>query len=357
MEKNIKVAILGVGNCASSFVQGIVHYSNSENEDGLISDVIGGYKVSNIEVVAAYDINTTKVGKDLSEAIFAEPNNTIKFSDVPETGVIVQPGVVNDGVGKFVKDIITTSPDSENFEDSLRDSGAEILINLLPVGSDEAVKFYAQSAINVGIGFINCIPVFIAWDKEWYQKFKDAGVPLIGDDIKSQVGATIVHRVLAQLFSDRGVNLENTYQLNVGGNMDFLNMLEEDRLETKRTSKTSSVTSVANKGKGISSENVRIGPSDYVKWLEDRKKAFIRLEGKGFGGAPLNLEVQLEVWDSPNSAGVTIDAVRYMKFFKEKNDLDSLDLVSAWLMKAPFKPIKDGDVLNQLHELTHVESD
>ena len=356
MEKNIKVAILGVGNCASSFVQGIEHYSNSENEDGLISDVIGGYKVSNIEVVAAFDINITKVGKDLSEAIFAEPNNTIKFSDVPETGVIVQPGVVKDGVGKFVKDIIKTSPDSENFEDSLRDSGAEILINLLPVGSDEAVKFYAQSAINVGIGFINCIPVFIARDNEWYQKFRAAGVPLIGDDIKSQVGATIVHRVLAQLFSDRGVKLENTYQLNVGGNMDFLNMLEEDRLETKRTSKTSSVTSVANKGKGISAENVRIGPSDYVKWLEDRKKAFIRLEGKGFGGAPLNLEVQLEVWDSPNSAGVTIDAVRYMKFFKEKNDLDSLDLVSAWLMKAPFKPVKDGDVLKQLHELTHIES-
>ena len=357
MENNIKVAILGVGNCASSFVQGIEHYSNSDNEDGLISDIIGGYKVSNIEVVAAYDINTSKVGKDLSEAIFAEPNNTIKFCDVSKTGVIVEPGVVNDGVGKFVKDIITTSPDSENFEGSLKDSGAEILINLLPVGSDEAVKFYAQSAINVGVGFINCIPVFIARDKEWYQKFKDARVPLIGDDIKSQVGATIVHRVLAQLFSDRGVNLENTYQLNVGGNMDFLNMLEEDRLETKRTSKTSSVTSVANKGKGISPDNVRIGPSDYVRWLEDRKKAFIRLEGKGFGGAPLNLEVQLEVWDSPNSAGVTIDAVRYMKFFKEKNDLDSLDLVSAWLMKAPFNPVKDGDVLRQLHELTHVESD
>ena len=357
MENNIKVAILGVGNCASSFVQGIEHYSNSDNEDGLISDVIGGYKVSDIEVVAAYDINTTKVGKDLSEAIFAEPNNTIKFSDVSKTGVMVQPGVVNDGVGKFVKDIITTSPDSEDFEESLKNSGAEILINLLPVGSDEAVKFYAQSAINVGIGFINCIPVFIARDKEWYQKFRDAGVPLIGDDIKSQVGATIVHRVLAQLFSDRGVNLENTYQLNVGGNMDFLNMLEEDRLETKRTSKTSSVTSVANKGKGIPPDNVRIGPSDYVKWLEDRKKAFIRLEGKGFGGAPLNLEVQLEVWDSPNSAGVTIDAVRYMKFFKEKKDLDSLDLVSAWLMKAPFNPVKDGDVLRQLHELTHVESD
>ena len=355
--KKIKVAILGVGNCASSFVQGVEYYSNSDNEDGLISDVIGGYKVSDIEIVAAYDINESKVGKDLSEAIFAEPNNTLKFSEVPSTGVIVEPGVVKDGVGKFVKDIIKTSPDSKNFEDSLKNSGAEILINLLPVGSDDAVKFYAQAAINSDVGFINCIPVFIARDDEWYQKFKDASVPLIGDDIKSQVGATIVHRALAQLFSDRGVKLENTYQLNVGGNMDFLNMLEEDRLETKRTSKTSSVTSVANKGSGISPDNVRIGPSDYVKWLEDRKKAFIRLEGKAFGGAPLNIEVQLEVWDSPNSAGVTIDAVRYMKFFNEKNDLDSLDLVSAWLMKAPFKSVKDGDVLTTLHKLTHVESD
>ena len=355
--KQIRVAILGVGNCASSFVQGIEHYSNSENEDGLISDVIGGYKVSDIEIVAAYDINKSKVGKDLSEAIFSEPNNTIKFSEVPATGIVVQPGVVKDGVGKFVKDVIETSPDSENFEESLKNSGAEILINLLPVGSDAAVKFYAQAAINSNVGFINCIPVFIARDEEWYQKFKDASVPLIGDDIKSQVGATIVHRALAQLFSDRGVKLENTYQLNVGGNMDFLNMLEEDRLETKRTSKTSSVTSVANKGTGIGPDNVRIGPSDYVKWLEDRKKAFIRLEGKAFGGAPLNIEVQLEVWDSPNSAGVTIDAVRYMKFFKEKNDLESLDLVSAWLMKAPFRSIKDSDVLKKLHELTHVESD
>tara|TARA_Y200000002_G_scaffold347730_1_gene323123 strand:+ start:1049 stop:2125 length:1077 start_codon:yes stop_codon:yes gene_type:complete len=355
--KQIRVAILGVGNCASSFVQGIEHYSNSENEDGLISDVIGGYKVSDIEIVAAYDINISKVGKDLSEAIFSEPNNTIKFSEVPTTGIVVQPGVVKDGVGKFVKDVIETSPDSENFEESLKNSGAEILINLLPVGSDDAVKFYAQAAINSNVGFINCIPVFIARDEEWYQKFKDASVPLIGDDIKSQVGATIVHRALAQLFSDRGVKLENTYQLNVGGNMDFLNMLEEDRLETKRTSKTSSVTSVANKGTGIGPDNVRIGPSDYVKWLEDRKKAFIRLEGKAFGGAPLNIEVQLEVWDSPNSAGVTIDAVRYMKFFKEKNDLESLDLVSAWLMKAPFRSIKDSDVLKKLHELTHVESD
>ena len=355
--KQIRVAILGVGNCASSFVQGIEHYSNSKNEDGLISDVIGGYKVSDIEIVAAYDINKSKVGKDLSEAIFSEPNNTIKFSEVPTTGIVVQPGVVKDGVGKFVKDVIETSPDSENFEESLKNSGAEILINLLPVGSDDAVKFYAQAAINSNVGFINCIPVFIARDEEWYQKFKVASVPLIGDDIKSQVGATIVHRALAQLFSDRGVKLENTYQLNVGGNMDFLNMLEEDRLETKRTSKTSSVTSVANKGTGIGPDNVRIGPSDYVKWLEDRKKAFIRLEGKAFGGAPLNIEVQLEVWDSPNSAGVTIDAVRYMKFFKEKNDLESLDLVSAWLMKAPFRSIKDSDVLKKLHELTHVESD
>ena len=353
--KKIKVAILGVGNCASSFVQGIQYYSENNTEDGLISDYIGGYAVSDIEVVAAYDINQSKVGKDLSEAIFAEPNNTIKFCDVKHLDVVVEAGVVNDGIGKFVKHIINEVPDSEDFEESLKKSGAEILINLLPVGSDEAVKFYAQSAINTGIGFINCIPVFIARDNEWYEKFRAAGVPLIGDDIKSQVGATIVHRVLAQLFSDRGVKLKNTYQLNVGGNMDFLNMLEEDRLETKRTSKTSSVTSVANKGEGIDADNVRIGPSDYVKWLEDRKKAFIRLEGEAFGGAPLNIEVQLEVWDSPNSAGVTIDAVRYMKFFKESDDLESLDLVSAWLMKAPAKALKDGEVLTKLHELTHKE--
>ncbi len=354
-KQKIKVAILGVGNCASSFVQGIHYYTNSDKEDGLISDVIGGYKVSDIEVVAAYDINKSKVGKDLGDAIFSEPNNTIKFFEVPKTGVIVEPGVAKDGVGKFTKDIIEKVSDNDNFETSLLNSGAEILINLLPVGSDDAVKFYAQAAINTKIGFINCIPVFIARDSNWYEKFKDNGVPLIGDDIKSQVGATIVHRVLAQLFSDRGVKLKNTYQLNVGGNMDFLNMLEEDRLETKRTSKTSSVTSVANKGQGIEPDNVRIGPSDYVKWLEDRKKAFIRLEGESFGGAPLNIEVQLEVWDSPNSAGVTIDAVRYMKFFKDKNDFESLDLVSAWLMKAPAKSEKDGDVLMKLHDLTHID--
>ena len=354
-KQKIKVAILGVGNCASSFVQGIHYYTNNDKEDGLISDVIGGYKVSDIEVVAAYDINKSKVGKDLADAIFSDPNNTMKFFDVTSTGVTVEHGVAKDGVGKFTKDIIEKVSDNDNFEASLKNSGAEILINLLPVGSDDAVKYYAQAAINTKIGFINCIPVFIARDPEWYKKFKDNQVPLIGDDIKSQVGATIVHRVLAQLFSDRGVKLKNTYQLNVGGNMDFLNMLEEDRLETKRTSKTSSVTSVANKGKGIEPDNVRIGPSDYVKWLEDRKKAFIRLEGESFGGAPLNIEVQLEVWDSPNSAGVTIDAVRYMKFFKDKNDLESLDLVSAWLMKAPAKSQKDGDVLMKLHELTHID--
>ncbi len=354
-KQKIKVAILGVGNCASSFVQGIHYYTNTDKEDGLISDVIGGYKVSDIEVVAAYDINKSKVGKDLSDAIFSEPNNTMKFFEVPKTGVIVEPGIAKDGVGRYTKDIIEEVSDNNNFETSLLNSGAEILINLLPVGSDEAVKYYAQAAINTKIGFINCIPVFIARDSDWYKKFKDNEVPLIGDDIKSQVGATIVHRVLAQLFSDRGVKLKNTYQLNVGGNMDFLNMLEEDRLETKRTSKTSSVTSVANKGKGIEPDNVRIGPSDYVKWLEDRKKAFIRLEGESFGGAPLNIEVQLEVWDSPNSAGVTIDAVRYMKFFKDNNDLESLDLVSAWLMKAPAKSQKDGDVLMKLHDLTHVD--
>ena len=354
-DSKIKVAILGVGNCASSFVQGLQYYKDDTEESGLISDVIGGYRVSDIEVVSAFDINKSKVGKDLSEAIFEKPNNTTKFADVPSLNVEVKPGKVLDGIGKFVKDIIEPSDETSNIVDELESSGAEILINLLPVGSDEAVKFYAECAIAAKVGFINCIPVFIARDEEWYQKFKENNVPLIGDDIKSQVGATIVHRVLAQLFSDRGVNLKRSYQLNVGGNMDFLNMLEEDRLETKRTSKTSSVTSVANKGKGIEPDNVRIGPSDYVKWLEDRKKAFIRLEGESFGGAPLNIEVQLEVWDSPNSAGVTIDAVRYMKFFKDKNDLESLDLVSAWLMKAPAKSQKDGDVLMKLHELTHID--
>ena len=351
----IKVAILGVGNCASSFVQGLEYYKDEKTEIGLISDVIGGFKVSDIQIVAAFDINKDKVGKDISDAIFVEPNNTSKFCEVPNLNIEVKPGKTLDGVGKFVKELITTVDDSEEIVKELKESKAEILINLLPVGSDEAVKFYAQCAIDAKVGFINCIPVFIARDEEWYNKFRDNKVPLIGDDIKSQVGATIVHRALAQLFSDRGVELKRSYQLNVGGNMDFLNMLEEDRLETKRTSKTSSVTSVANKGKGMDPDNVRIGPSDYVKWLEDRKKAFIRLEGEAFGGVPLNIEVQLEVWDSPNSAGVVIDAIRYMKFFTDKGDLGSLDLVSAWLMKAPAKTAKDNDTLSKLHELTHKE--
>ena len=351
----IKVAILGVGNCASSFVQGLEYYKDEKTEIGLISDVIGGFKVSDIQIVAAFDINKDKVGKDISDAIFVEPNNTSKFCEVPNLNIEVKPGKTLDGVGKFVKELITTVDDSEEIVKELKESKAEILINLLPVGSDEAVKFYAQCAIDAKVGFINCIPVFIARDEEWYNKFRDNKVPLIGDDIKRQGGATIVHRALAQLFSDRGVELKRSYQLNVGGNMDFLNMLEEDRLETKRTSKTSSVTSVANKGKGMDPDNVRIGPSDYVKWLEDRKKAFIRLEGEAFGGVPLNIEVQLEVWDSPNSAGVVIDAIRYMKYFTDKGDLDSLDLVSAWLMKAPAKTAKDNDTLSKLHNLTHIE--
>ena len=355
-KSTIKIAILGVGNCASSLVQGLEYYKNNDNEKGLISDEIGGYRVSDIEIVAAFDINKEKVGIDLSDAIYKEPNNASKFSDVPKLNVDVKPGKTLDGIGKFVEDIIPLVEDSENVVQELNNSKAEILVNLLPVGSEEAVKFYADCAIEANVGFINCIPVFIARDDKWYKKFKDNNVPLIGDDIKSQVGATIVHRALAQLFSDRGVELKKSYQLNVGGNMDFLNMLEEDRLETKRTSKTSSVTSIANKGKGMDPDNVRIGPSDYVKWLEDRKKAFIRLEGEAFGGVPLNIEVQLEVWDSPNSAGVVIDAIRYMKYFNDKGDLESLDLVSAWLMKAPAKTSKDADTLNKLHELTHEEN-
>lgn len=352
----IKVAVVGVGNCASSLVQGLEYYKINDTENGLISDVIGGYRVADIEIVAAFDINKSKVGKDLSEAIFSEPNNTIKFSEVPTLNVEVSPGKTLDGIGKFVKEIIDPVDDSSSVIEVLKTSGAEILVNLLPVGSDEAVKYYANCAIEAKVGFINCIPVFIARDKDWYQKFRDNNIPLIGDDIKSQVGATIVHRALAQLFSDRGLNLKHSYQLNVGGNMDFLNMLEEDRLQTKRTSKTTSVTSVANKGKGMEKGTVRIGPSDYVEWLEDRKKAFIRLEGEAFGGVPLNIELQLEVWDSPNSAGVVIDAIRYMKFFSMKNDLKSLDLVSAWLMKAPAEAAKDTETLKKLHELTHIDS-
>lgn len=349
----IKVALLGIGNCASSLVQGLQYYSESDSEDGLISDVIGGYKVEDIEIVAAIDINKNKVGKDLSESIFVFPNNAMKFYDVEKTGVVVQPGKILDGVGKYIEGKIETTEESSDVVDLLKKTGTEILVNLLPVGSEEATKYYAQCSIDANVGFINCIPVFIARDKSWKQKFIDNNVPLVGDDIKSQVGATIVHRALAQLFSDRGVNLEHTYQLNVGGNMDFLNMLEEDRLEAKRTSKTSSVSSVANRGKGIDSSNVRIGPSDYVEWLKDKKKAFMRLEGKAFGGVPLNIEVQLEVQDSPNSAGVVIDAIRYMRFFTDKEDLPSLDLVSAWLMKAPSVPRKDTDLLSKLHKLSH----
>jgi len=356
MEKSkIKVAILGVGNCASSIVQGLQFYSESDSELGLISDVIGGYKVEDIEIVAAIDIHNNKIGKDLSEAIFESPNNAFKFYDVNSTGVIVQPGASLDGVGSFVKGKIPVVEESCNIVELLKETNTEILINLLPVGSDMAVKHYAQCSIEANVGFVNCIPVFIARDIEWKKRFADSNVPLIGDDIKSQVGATIVHRALAQLFSDRGVHLEHTYQLNVGGNMDFLNMLEEERLETKRLSKTSSVSSVANRGKGISSDNVRIGPSDYVEWMKDTKKAFIRLEGRAFGGVPLNVEVQLEVQDSPNSAGVVIDAIRYMRFFSEREDLQSLDLVSAWLMKAPSTPGKDTELLKKLHELTHRE--
>ena len=339
-----------------SEVEIVEHQDISNAEQLVVVQCINIYKVSDIEIVAAFDINKEKVGIDLSEAIFKEPNNTSKFSEVPKLNIEVKPGKTLDGVGKFVEDKIPVVDDSDKVIDELIESNAEILVNLLPVGSEEAVKYYAECAIKAKVGFINCIPVFIARDKQWYKKFKDNNVPLIGDDIKSQVGATIVHRALAQLFSDRGIELKRSYQLNVGGNMDFLNMLEEDRLETKRTSKTSSVTSVANKGKGMDPDNVRIGPSDYVKWLEDRKKAFIRLEGEAFGGVPLNIEVQLEVWDSPNSAGVVIDAIRYMKFFTDKKDLDSLDLVSAWLMKAPAKTSKDTDTLNKLHELTHQEN-
>ena len=309
---SIRVAIAGVGNCASSLVQGVEYYKDTKDEDkipGLMHNNFGGYRVRDIEFVTAFDVDALKVGKDLSEAIGASQNNTIKFADVPNLGVEVLRGPTNDGLGEYYRQMIEES-DAEPVDVAqvLRDKKVDVLVSYLPVGSEKADKAYAQAAMDAGCAFVNCLPVFIASDPEWAQKFRDAGVPIVGDDIKSQVGATITHRVLARLFEDRGVRLDRTYQLNVGGNMDFMNMLQRSRLESKKISKTRAVTSVV--PHEMDPHNVHIGPSDYVAWLDDRKFAFVRLEGTTFGDVPLNLEYKLEVWDSPNSAGIVIDAVR-----------------------------------------------
>jgi myo-inositol-1-phosphate synthase len=333
----IRVAIVGVGNCASSLVQGVEYYKNAEpgtRVPGLMHVQFGEYHVSDLKFVAAFDVDAKKVGFDLAEAIGASENNTIKFADVAPTGITVQRGRTLDGLGKYYQQTITESPaEPADVVAALRETGVDVVVCYLPVGSERAAKFYAQCAIDAGCGFVNALPVFIAGTPEWAEKFRAAGLPIVGDDIKSQVGATITHRVLAKLFEDRGVVLDRTMQLNVGGNMDFMNMLERDRLESKKISKTQAVTSQVDRDMG--SRNVHIGPSDYVAWLDDRKWAYVRLEGRAFGDVPLSLEYKLEVWDSPNSAGVIIDAVRGAKIAKDRGLGGPVLSASSYFMKSP----------------------
>ncbi|WP_377639424.1 inositol-3-phosphate synthase [Oryzobacter terrae] len=338
---SIRVAIVGVGNCASSLVQGVHYYRDADptaTVPGLMHVNFGDYHVRDVEFVAAFDVDDKKVGKDLAEAINASENNTIKIADVPTTGVTVQRGTTLDGLGKYYRQTIDESgAEPVDVVAALRDAKVDVLVSYLPVGSEHADKFYAQCAIDAGVAFVNALPVFIASDPEWAAKFEAAGVPVIGDDIKSQVGATITHRVMAKLFEDRGVTLDRTYQLNVGGNMDFKNMLERERLESKKVSKTQAVTSnLTGSLAGLTdSRNVHIGPSDYVAWLDDRKWAYVRLEGRAFGDVPLNLEYKLEVWDSPNSAGIIIDAIRAAKIAKDRGVGGALLSASSYLMKSP----------------------
>jgi myo-inositol-1-phosphate synthase len=340
----VKVAIIGVGNCASSLVQGVEYYRNAPIDraiPGLMHSQLGNYHVGDIEFVAAFDVDGKKVGQDIAHAIFASRNNTIKFAEVPPTGVSVLRGPTLDGLGKYyMQEIEESSDEPVDVTKALKDSKADVVVCYLPVGSEQAAKFYAQCAIDAGVAFVNALPVFIASDPAWAKKFADASVPIVGDDIKSQVGATITHRVLAKLFEDRGVILDRTMQLNVGGNMDFMNMLERDRLESKKISKTQAVTSQLSHDLGAS--NVHIGPSDYVSWLDDRKWAYVRLEGRAFGDVPLNLEYKLEVWDSPNSAGVIIDAVRCAKIALDRGIGGPLLAPSSYLMKSPPEQYRDS---------------
>jgi myo-inositol-1-phosphate synthase len=340
---SVRVAIVGVGNCAASLVQGVEYYKDADPSarvPGLMHVQLGDYHVRDIDFVAAFDVDGKKVGRDLSEAIYASENNTIKICDVPPTGITVQRGHTLDGLGKYYLQTIDESDEQPvDVVAALKACRADVLICYLPVGSENAAKFYAQCAIDAGVGFVNCLPVFIAGTKEWADKFTAAGVPIVGDDIKSQVGATITHRVLAKLFEDRGVILDRTYQLNVGGNMDFMNMLERERLESKKISKTQAVTS--NIEHDLGKRNVHIGPSDYVAWLDDRKWAYVRLEGRAFGDVPLNMEYKLEVWDSPNSAGVVIDALRCCKIALDRGVGGPILPASAYFMKSP--PVQAED--------------
>ncbi|MBM3658544.1 MAG: inositol-3-phosphate synthase [Actinobacteria bacterium] len=345
MSKKVRVAIAGVGNCASSLVQGVEYYRNAAPDEvvpGLMHVVLGGYHVGDVEFVGAFDVDADKVGLDLGKAIFAGPNNTVKFSDVPDLGVTVLRAPTYDGLGEFYREVVEESPaEPVDVAQALRDCNADVLVSYLPVGSEDAQRYYAQACLDAGVGFVNAIPVFIASDPEWAAKFEAAGVPIVGDDIKSQVGATIVHRILARLFEDRGMALDHTYQLNFGGNMDFKNMLERKRLQSKKISKTQSVTSQITQG--IDKNDVHIGPSDHVPWLDDRKWAYIRLEGRNFGDVPLNVELKLEVWDSPNSAGVIIDAVRCAKIAQDRGVGGPLLGPSAYFMKSPPVQFRDEE--------------
>lgn len=354
-DKKIRIAIVGIGNCASSLVQGLTYYKDAKSGDyvvGLMHTELGGYRIADVEVAAAFDVNETKVGKDLAEAIYAEPNNTTIFAKVAKTGVIVQNSPVLDGIGTYLKEIITPSdaPTPDPVE-IVKNAQADMIVSYLPVGSQQATEYWANVALKAGVGFINCVPVFIASNAEWQKKFAAAKLPLIGDDIKSQVGATILHRTLVNLFLDRGMPIDRTYQLNVGGNTDFLNMLERERLTSKKISKTQSVTSQINlKKQTIEPTDVHIGPSDHVPWLHDNKLAFIRLESRHFGDVPMNVEVRLSVEDSPNSAGVIIDAIRIMKLALNHGLSGPLVEGSAYLMKSPPQQFTDSEAFDNLEE-------
>lgn len=348
--KKVRVAIIGVGNCASAFVQGVHYYKDAPEDEevpGLMHVNLGGYHIRDIEFTAAFDVVDTKVGLDLSEAIFAHPNNTIKFADVPKLGVKVYRGMTHDGLGKYLKNVVRKAPGStDDIVRILKETRTDVVVNYLPVGSEMATKWYVEQVLDAGCAFVNCIPVFIASQEYWDRRFRERGLPVIGDDIKSQVGATITHRVLTKLFHDRGVRLDRTYQLNFGGNMDFYNMLERERLESKKISKTGAVTSQL--PYELEEGNIHVGPSDYVPWLTDRKWCYIRMEGRAFGDVPLNLELKLEVWDSPNSAGVVIDAVRCAKLALDRGIAGALKAPSAYFMKTP--PVQFSD--DEAHRLT-----
>lgn len=358
MTKKVRVALVGVGNCASSLVQGVTFYKNADGSDfipGLMHVELGGYHVRDIEFAAAFDVNASKVGKDLSAAVFAEPNNTCKFTDVPHLGVPVRRGVTHDGIGKYLRDTVVEAEEQPvDVAAALRESRSDVVVSYLPVGSEKATEWYAEQALDAGCAFVNCIPVFIASREHWRRRFEERGLPLIGDDIKSQVGATIVHRVLTNLFRERGVRVDRTYQLNFGGNSDFQNMLERERLESKKLSKTRAVTSQLDYA--MADGQAHVGPSDFVPWLTDRKWCYIRMEGTAFGNVPLNCELKLEVWDSPNSAGVVIDAVRCAKLALDRGVGGALYGPSSYFMKSPPEQFTDSEARQRTEAFIYGES-